>query len=232
MINKIRLQPLVSLKNNLVLGYEALYQKNIISGFPSATKIMRAILRSYRFKSQLHINMTPKDAINPNFAKDFLNTLNKIKISKKNIVLELNENTNPEFIELIKQNLNLLRYYGVKIALDDFGTKYSTLDFLQELPIDIVKIDQKFIKMAPSSKKAQSIMKFVVKVSHDLGCKVVAEGIETYESLDCVIEAGADIGQGFIFSAIEKKPSPFVNFCELLSGLVKAPLKACYHAKQ
>lgn len=230
MINRIRLQPLVSLKNNLVLGYEALYRKNILAGFPSATTIMRAILRNYRFESQLYINMTPKDPVDPNFAKGFLKALDKMKISERNIVLELNENTNPEFIKLIKKNISLLRRYGIKIALDDFGTKYSALNFLQELPVDIVKIDQKFIQTAPFNKKAQSIMKFVVQVSHDLGCKVVAEGIETRESLDCVMEAGADVGQGFIFSAIEKKPSPFVNFCEILSGLVKTPLKACCYA--
>ncbi len=228
MIDKIRLQPLVSLKNEFVVGYEALYKKEVLSEFPSATAIVEAIFQNYDFENRLYVNMTPNDAIDPNFAKDFLNKLYAMKISRKNIVLEVNENTDPGFIDLIKENLGLLRSRGVKIALDDFGTEYSTLSFLQELPVDIVKIDQKFVQMAPSSKKARSIMKFAVQVSHDLGCKVVAEGIETNEILDCVSDAGADIGQGYIFSAIEQKPSPFVSFCELLSGLVKPPMKACY----
>ena len=227
MIDKIRLQPLVSLKNNLVLGYEALYQKELLAEFPSAIAIMQAIFQNYRFKSQLYINMTPKDAIDPNFAKNFLNALDKMKISKKNIVLEVSESTNPKFIKRTKENLNLLRSHGIKIALDDFGIQYSTLNFLHEFPVDIVKIDQKFVQMAPSCRRARSIMKFVVQVSHDLGCKVIAEGIETSASLNCVIKAGADVGQGFIFSTIEQKPTPFVSFCELLSGLIKAPARAC-----
>ena len=227
MIDKIRLQPLVSLKNNLVLGYEVLYQKELLAEFPSAIAIMQAIFQNYKFKSQLYINMTPKDAIDPSFAKNFLSALDKMKISKKNIVLEVSESTNPKFIERIKENLNLLRSHGIKIALDDFGTQYSTLDFLHEFPVDVVKIDQKFVQMAPSCRRARSIMKFVVQVSHDLGCKVIAEGIETNASLNCVTEAGADVGQGFIFSTIEQKPAPFVSFCELLSGLIKTPLKAC-----
>ena len=230
MIRKIRLQPLVSLKNEFVLGYEALYRKKVLAEFPSATAIVKAIFQNYDFESQLYVNMTPNDAIDPNFARDFLKTLDEMEISRKNIVLEVNENTNPEFLELIKKNLGLLRSCGVKIALDDFGTEYSTLSFLQELPVDIVKIDQKFVQKAPFSKKARSIMKFAIHVSHDLGCEVVAEGIETAASLDCVADAGADIGQGYIFSAVEQKPSPFVSFCELLSGLVKPPLKACYCA--
>lgn len=227
MIDRIRLQPLVSLKNNFVLGYEALYQKEILAEFPSATAIVQAIFQNYKFKSQLYINMTPKDAIDPNFAKDFLNALDKMKISKRNIVLEVSESTNPRFIKQIKRNLNFLRRHGIKIALDDFGTQYSTLNFLQEFPVDIVKIDQKFIQMAPSCERARSIMKFAIQVSHELGCKVIAEGIETNASLKCVTEAGADIGQGFVFSTIEQKPAPFVSFCELLSGLIKTPLKAC-----
>lgn len=228
MIDKIRLQPLVSLKNNLVLGYEALYQKEILAEFPSATAIMQAIFQNYKFKSRLYINMTPNDAIDPNFAKDFLCTLDKMKISRKKIVLEVSESTNPEFIDITKHNLSILCNHGIKIALDDFGTQYSTLNFLHEFPVDIVKIDQKFIQMAPSSKKARSIMKFAVQVSHELGCKVIAEGIETNESLKSAIKAGADIGQGFIFSTIKQKSTPFVSFCELISGLIKAPLKSCY----
>ena len=228
MIEKIRLQPLVSLKNEFVVGYEALYRKEVLSEFPSATAIVGSIFQNYNFKSRLYVNMTPNDAIDPNFAKDFLSKLDSLKISRKNIVLEVNESTNPEFIGLIKKNLGLLRSRGVKIALDDFSTEYSTLNFLQELPVDIVKIDQKFVQMAPSSKKARSIMKFAVQVSHDLGCKVIAEGIETTEILDCVAEAGADIGQGYIFSAKKQKPSPFVSFREVLAGLVKVPLKTYY----
>ena len=103
-------------------------------------------------------------------------------------------------------------------------------EILQEFPIDIVKIDQKFVQKAPICNRTLSILKSVIKMSHDLSCFVVAEGIETNDSLKCVLDAGADIGQGFIFSALEQKASPFISFREILAGLVKRPLKACYYA--
>lgn len=229
MIEKIRLQPLVSLSNEYILGYEVLYKKDNLSDFPSAITILKNIFENGKFNNDFcfYINMTVNDAIDPNFANNFIHALEKMNICGKNIVLELNEGTNPEFIELTKKNLTVLKNHGISIALDDFGTQYSTLTFLQEFPIDIVKIDKKFVQMAPTSPKARSLMKFAVEVSHELGCKVVAEGIETRASFEFAKKIGADFGQGFIFSAGATKSDPFVNFCEFITGFVKYPTKAC-----
>ena len=115
----------------------------------------------------------------------------------------------------------------MKIALDDFGTQYSSLSFMSELPIDIVKIDQKFVQKAPIDKKSQAMLKFVVQVSHEIGCSVIAEGIETMAQLRCAEDAGTDIGQGFIFAQMmpqmnsENSASqkcglmPFVNLSQI-----------------
>lgn len=230
MIDKIRLQPLVSLESDYVFGYESLYKKGDLSEFPSAVAILKSVFSECKFADdfQLFINMTENDAADPDFSEIFIKTMNEVNAQGKNIVLEVSENTNPDFIDLTKQNLIQLRNHGIQIALDDFGTKYSTLTFMSEFPIDIVKIDQRFVQMAPSSKKARSLMKFVVQVSHDLGCKVVAEGIESNATLKCAIDVGADIGQGFLFSTVRKKASPFLNLCEFIHGIVRTPTKVCY----
>ena len=233
MIEKIRLQPLVSLENEQVLGYEVLYKKEDSSKFPSASAILKSVYSECDFVRdfQLFINMTEDDAIDPTFAKTFINTMYEVNAQGKNIVLEVSENTNPDFIEQAKQNLNTLRDHGIQIALDDFGTKYSTLTFMSEFPIDIVKIDQRFVEMAPFSEKARTLLKFVVQVSHDLGCKVVAEGIKNSAALKCVIDVGADVGQGFLFSTEKKKFSPFVYLRKQLNGVARIPTKICYCAQ-
>jgi EAL domain-containing protein (putative c-di-GMP-specific phosphodiesterase class I) len=149
----------------------------------------------------MFINMTIADAIDKEFGKKFIRVLCDMGINGDRVVLELNEKTHPDMLIAAKQSLRLLRMYGVSIALDDFGTHYSTLEFMSELPIDIVKVDKKFVQNAPYSKKNRSLLKFCVDVSHDLDCKVVAEGIETEEQLECAKDVGTDIGQGFLFSA-------------------------------
>jgi EAL domain-containing protein (putative c-di-GMP-specific phosphodiesterase class I) len=235
MINKIRLQPLVRLDDDTVFGYEALYRKDRSEDFPSAVKILESVfsLNSYKDNFQLFINMTTQDLVDPNFCKSFLNILLKKKINGSNIVLEVGENTNPDLLPKAKKTLSLLRSYNVKIALDDFGSEYSSLTFLNELPVDVVKIDKSFIQETPSNRRLRALLKFGVEISHDLGCRVVVEGIETQEQLDCAKNAGADGGQGFLFTApfrnLKKKIAPFIELCEFSFFPIDAmQQKVCY----
>ncbi|MBR1735070.1 MAG: EAL domain-containing protein [Alphaproteobacteria bacterium] len=204
MNNKIRLQPLFDLNGQDIIGYEVLYSKFEERVFPSAVSILEYISSGNEDNNsdfKYFINMTNEDAIDSSFASAFLNKLDKTSISRERIVLELNENTTIDLLSQTKQNLSTLCSNGVQVALDDFGTNFSTLEFMRKFPLDVIKIDKQFIQNAPNSKKDMSLLKFCVDVSHDIGCSVVAEGIETVEQMQCSIDAGADIGQGFIFSA-------------------------------
>jgi EAL domain-containing protein (putative c-di-GMP-specific phosphodiesterase class I) len=216
MNEKIRLQPLIDMGNWDICGYEALFNRGLDDMYPSAESILKSVFPSCKNRSsfKIFINMTVDDAVNKDFGKSFLRRINKLGIDGSRIVLELNENTNPDMLKYTKQSLSLLRAHGVKIALDDFGTQYSTLEFLSEVPLDIVKIDKKFVQNAPYSRKSRSMLNFCVDVCHDIECKVVAEGIETEDHLECVLDAGVDIGQGFFFPApsigAHGKGTPFV----------------------
>ena len=202
MNNKIRLQPLFNIDGNDIIGYEALYSKENESSYPSAVSILESIaLTKHNGDFKYFINMTNDDAINPQFAKKFLKTLDMTGLNRSKVVLEVNENTAVNKLAQTKENLGILCSSGVQVALDDFGTNFSTLEFMSRFPLDVVKIDKQFIQNAPHSRKDQSLLRFCTEVSHDIGCSVVAEGIETIAQMDCVIEAGADIGQGFIFAA-------------------------------
>lgn len=216
MNNRVRLQPLFNMHQHKIIGYEALYSReNEQCKFPSATAMLSSIASveiASNFKKpsqpvQLNneefmyfINMTNDDAVNPNFAKRFLNLLSRIKIDPKKIILEVSETTALNELDKIKENLEFLCLNGVQIALDDFGTNFSTLELLSRLPLDIVKINMPFVQDAPIHKESRDLLKLCVEVSHDIGCSVVAEGIETNDHMDCAMEAGADIGQGFIFT--------------------------------
>jgi EAL domain-containing protein (putative c-di-GMP-specific phosphodiesterase class I) len=178
--------------------------------------------------------MTIDDAVNENFCENFLKTIDELGIDGSKIVLELSEKTSSEMMVRAKKSLSLLRMYNVKIALDDFGTHYSTLDFICELPLDIVKIDKKFVQNAPYSKKNRALMKFCVDISHSLRCKVVAEGIETEDQLRCAKETGVDIGQGFLFSAPSRhmqqiKESPFISLEDFAIFIAARRKERVYH---
>jgi EAL domain-containing protein (putative c-di-GMP-specific phosphodiesterase class I) len=222
MINKIRLQPLVPLKDDIASGYEVLYKKEDAADYPSATEILANIVSSniHRDNNRLFINMTEKDVVDPDFCRLFCDILEKKQIDGSNIVLEVSENTSPESLSTAKLTLSLLRRHNIKVALDDFGTRYSSLSFLNELPVDIVKIDKKFIQEAPSNRKSRALLKFCADVSHDFRCEVVAEGIETNDQLSCAKDAGVDLGQGFLFSApfhFRKRTTPFIELGEYAS---------------
>jgi EAL domain-containing protein (putative c-di-GMP-specific phosphodiesterase class I) len=95
--------------------------------------------------------------------------------------------------------LHRLRTLGVSIALDDFGTGYSSLAYLQDLPIDVVKIDRKFVAPLGSSEQADRIFRAIVTLVQTFGMRLVAEGCETEEQLAIIRDAGCNAAQGWLF---------------------------------
>jgi EAL domain-containing protein (putative c-di-GMP-specific phosphodiesterase class I) len=98
------------------------------------------------------------------------------------------------------EQLRELRSQGVEIAIDDFGTGYSNLSYLQQLPVSVLKIDQAFVRDMVTSGKDRLLVKTMIAMGHDLGYRVVAEGIETQAAYDMLCEWGCDEGQGYLMS--------------------------------
>ena len=88
------------------------------------------------------------------------------------------------------------RALGVRFALDDFGTGYSTFTYLKRLPIDMLKIDRSFVTNMLSDRQDLAIVEGVIGLSQTFGCSVVAEGVETAEQAQRLIEIGCEVGQG------------------------------------
>jgi diguanylate cyclase (GGDEF)-like protein len=96
--------------------------------------------------------------------------------------------------------LQRLRERGVSVSLDDFGTGYSSLSYLQELPVDVLKLDRSFITRGVTGANVSALVRSVVHLGHDLDLKVLAEGIETTDQRRALVGLGCDLGQGWLFA--------------------------------
>jgi EAL domain-containing protein (putative c-di-GMP-specific phosphodiesterase class I) len=116
------------------------------------------------------------------------------------LTLEITESTAMADSERVEQTLHALDATGVAISIDDFGTGFSSLDYLRRLPVDEVKIDRSFVKDMAAVERDATIVASTIHLMHDLGFEVVAEGVEdeaTWRRLDA---AGCDVAQGYLIA--------------------------------
>jgi diguanylate cyclase (GGDEF)-like protein/PAS domain S-box-containing protein len=131
-----------------------------------------------------------------------------------NLVLEITESTLIENPELVSAVLDDLLTLGVAIQLDDFGTGYSSLTVLHDFPGDTLKIDRSFVATMIERAESQAIIRSIIGLAHNLGLRVIAEGIERTEQRDAVAALRCEFGQGYHFA----RPLPREEFEELLAG--------------
>jgi EAL domain-containing protein (putative c-di-GMP-specific phosphodiesterase class I)/GGDEF domain-containing protein len=122
--------------------------------------------------------------------------------------LEVTESVLMENHKVARAQLEALEALGVEIAIDDFGTGQSALAYLKHLPARVLKIDQIFVRGLAADLNDQHIVRSTIDLAHDLGCKVVAEGIETIETCYWLADRGCDFGQGYAIS----RPLPATQF--------------------
>jgi diguanylate cyclase (GGDEF)-like protein/PAS domain S-box-containing protein len=153
---------------------------------------------------KLSVNLSSKEVTVTGLAENVKNILEEYQMNSSDIELEVTETAIMVEMDKAIEVIHELRNLGISIALDDFGTGYSSLTYLQKLPIDILKIDREFIKNVINEDEELYIFNSIVDLAHNLGLKVVAEGVETKEQLSLLKKRGCDIGQGYLFS----KPIP------------------------
>ena len=146
------------------------------------------------------------------YINKLINTFDKYGIDKENIIFELTESAftenTDEMIVLIKR----MKTLGYRISMDDFGCGYSSLNMLNLLPINELKIDKAFLD--DESPKSRFIIKTIVELAHGLGISIVCEGVETDEQVRFLRHIGCDVAQGYYYA----RPMPMNEFEKMLDG--------------
>src|SRR5690625_1174426 len=156
----------------------------------------------------LSVNISAKQFENRDFPNVVTDTLHMHSFSPEHLTLEITERF------LVKQKnidiMNELKQAGVRISIDDFGTSYSSLQYLKDLPIDELKIDRSFISDIDSNINNRKIVEMIIMLGHQLELTVVGEGVETKNQLQLLKQMKCDRVQGFFFS----KPLPLEKFIQ------------------
>lgn len=128
------------------------------------------------------------------------------------VELEITEGVLARQTERSSEVLSRLKSTGIQISLDDFGTGYSSLSYLKKFPIDVIKIDQSFVRDMLTDPSDAAIVQAVVKIAQSMSLRLVAEGVESRQHVDALLAQGCHIMQGYYYS----RPMPHQNMCEYL----------------
>jgi diguanylate cyclase (GGDEF)-like protein len=155
---------------------------------------------------RLSVNVSARQLHDERLVDLLRDTLEETGLPPELLRLELAESTVMDDIELAVRVLAELRSLGVGLSVDDFGSGYSSLAFLTRLPLDELKIDREFVAGMHLGGEDLGVVRAVVAVGHALELQVVAEGVETADSVETLRNLGCDVGQGFAFAAPEAAP--------------------------
>lgn len=221
-------QPIYSLDNSSILGYEALsrgpkgsvlespielFNCAELHGCLSELELLcrrRAISRfsQLQLPGLLFLNICPNTLLDPAHPQgETLRLIKQAKISVDRVVIEITEGQRIKDDSLFQQAIHHYRELGFKIAIDDLGSGYSGLRQWSELQPDIVKIDRYFIDNCDQNRVKNTFLKAIVALAQSMGARVVAEGIERQEELLLLQQLGIDMAQGFFLAKPQSLPS-------------------------
>lgn len=158
------------------------------------------------------VNFSSRQFKHNDLASDIFNALKKAQLQPGNFEMEITESVLMDNSIDSKNFLGMLIKQGMGISIDDFGTGYSSLSYITSFPITKIKIDISFVAKLPHDKNALAVVTAIIGLAKSLNMKVVAEGIETTEQLECLAKLGCPYGQGYLFS----KPVPAAAATKLL----------------
>jgi diguanylate cyclase (GGDEF)-like protein/PAS domain S-box-containing protein len=160
----------------------------------------------------LSINVSAKQFRQADFVEQVQDAVNRHGINPSLLKLELTESLLLDDVEEIIVTMTTLREIGVQFSLDDFGTGYSSLMYLKRLPLNQLKIDQSFVRDLITDVSDQAIVHTIIAMAKSLSLDIIAEGVETEEQLQFLLNKGCTSYQGYLFS----RPLPILQFEELL----------------
>ena len=234
-------QPVIELESGAISGLEALLRWNHpergvvppleFIGLAEETGLIvpigrwvlqeacrQAVLLRARFPIDppLHmaVNLSARQLQRPEIVAEIGEILMETGLDPAALTLEITESVMMKDIKLSVQRLTELKALGVKLAVDDFGTGYSSLNYIQQFPVDILKVDKSFVDAFNTDPRKSALTATIIKLASDLDLRPVAEGIERADQLERLLDLHCDLGQGFYFS----KPLPIEGVDELLAA--------------
>ncbi|MEJ8475515.1 putative bifunctional diguanylate cyclase/phosphodiesterase [Roseibium algae] len=148
----------------------------------------------------ISVNVSPTQFKHPRFVETILETLEEYNLPPSRLEIEVTESVFAGQAQTILTSMRRLKDRGVKVALDDFGSGYSSLSYLRTFPFDTLKIDRDFISNMDQGIEAQAILTTIIQLGQALGMTIVAEGIETSEQLKFLADSGCHRMQGYYIS--------------------------------
>lgn len=217
-------QPIIHLESQALVGFESLLRwENDELGFvgpddfiPVAEKTkaiipigMYVLKEALRFASDFNkssekpakvsVNISTVQLLEESFIKDVEKLLRQTDYNPEYLVLEITETAFYTPDKSLIEKLSHLRSLGVKIALDDFGIGYSSINNLVKLPVDYLKIDKQLLWESMTNKKGEAMVRMIIEYAKEIGVEVVVEGIETDTMVDRSRESGGHFGQGYLY---------------------------------
>ena len=169
-----------------------------------------ADLRSDGINLKISVNLSTRDLSDPELPQKFATTLARFKVSARAFCLEITESAIMDDPARALHTLELLHGMGAELSIDDFGTGYSSLAYLKRLPVDELKIDKSFVLNMVNDDGDTKIVRSTIDLGHNMGLRVVAEGIESEAIWHLLAHLGCDQGQGYYMSkpiAAEQLPA-------------------------
>lgn len=224
-------QPVVELHSGRVIGYEALCRgpENsffasplILFGYAEKTNQLYALEKAAREKAlaalgrelagySLFLNISPQVVHDPSFRADEIRAyLDQVGATPARVAFEITERTSIEDFRAFRQALEYYRQHGFKVAVDDAGSGYSSLQAIAELQPDYIKLDLSLIRDIDKNPTKRNLVETFLVFAEKTGSRIIAEGIENGEEMACLQEMGVPFGQGF-FLARPSYPPPGVN---------------------
>ena len=212
-------QPIVSLKDGEIMGYEALSRvtdKDVTLSIGQIFTMAKCLGNLWELEKICRIKALESSQRLPKGKNLFLNVdanimldagfepgvtrkcLNKFDLKPEKIIFEITERSDVENKEILKQVIEHYKTQGFRIAIDDVGAGYSGLNRINSLTPQYLKLDYELVHGINESKSQKSLVELIVKHCKNMKYKVIAEGVETEEELRCLLRLGVDYGQGFL----------------------------------
>jgi diguanylate cyclase (GGDEF)-like protein len=222
----VHYQPIVSLQSGRIVGFEALVRwyrpghgvvqplefLSIAEETGLMSTITRVVLREACRQARLwqeefpddelavSVNLSPTDLQNPMLDYEVANVLRETEVDPRRLIVEVTESGAMRDPEAAIETMRKLKDLGVRLALDDFGTGHSSLSYLQQLPIDLLKIAKPFVDQLGRGRSAALFADTILRLAESLGIEVVAEGIEQPNQATQLQALECSLGQGFHFA--------------------------------